>query len=76
MPVSKIDRTLKKLIVQLSHSQKKILVHYAKEMLRVKLIDSRQTIVEYNLEIDSAIQNVKQGNFTTLEDLKKEMKSW
>ena len=60
----------------MSHSQKKILIHYAREILGVMLTDTRQTIDDYNLEIDRAIQNVKKGNFTTLEDLEKEMKSW
>jgi hypothetical protein len=55
MPVSKIYRTLTKLIVQLSHLQKKILIRYAREMLGVKLTETRQAIDVYNLEIDRAI---------------------
>ena len=76
MPVTKIDRTLNKLVVRLNDSQKSELIRLARGMLGVKLVDTRQTIEEYNLEIDRAIQNVKQGNFKTLKEIKKEMKSW
>jgi len=76
MPVTKIDRTLNKLVVRLNDSQNSELIRLARGMLGVKLVDTRQTIEEYNLEIDRAIQNVKQGNFKTLKEIKKEMKSW
>jgi len=36
---------------------------------------ARQSIEEYNLELNQAIKNVKKGNFTTLKDLEKEMES-
>ena len=38
--------------------------------------EKRQTIEEYNKEIDDAEAEFERGNFTTHEDLIEEMKSW
>ena len=76
MPDSKIDRELNRLVIRLNNSQKRELIRFTREMLGLESIDTTQTIDEYNLEIDRAIKNVEQGNFTTFEDLEKEMKSW
>ena len=36
----------------------------------------RQSLEEYNLEIDEAEAEIKRGEFINAEDLKKEAKSW
>ncbi len=36
----------------------------------------RQSIQEYNREIEEAEQEIERGEFTTGEDLKKESRSW
>ena len=36
----------------------------------------RQTIAEYNKEIEDAIDEVKAGKFTTQEELEKKMQLW
>jgi hypothetical protein len=38
--------------------------------------ERRQTIEEYNEELELAVAEIKAGNFTTHEDLKAEVKKW
>ena len=75
MAVSNADKQLLKLISQLDDSQKRSLTNFIKSFIS-KQKSERQSIEEYNVEIDRAIENVKKGNFTTFEDLEKEMESW
>jgi ferritin len=75
MAVSNADKQLLKLIKQLNDSQKRSLTNFIKSFIS-KQISERQSIEEYNIEIDRAIENAKKGNFTTFEDLEKEMESW
>ena len=35
-----------------------------------------QTLEEYNAEIDAAVEAAKRGEFTSMEELEKEMKLW
>jgi hypothetical protein len=73
--ITSIDKELLKLISQLNGSQKKSLIDFIKPFISKGEPSERQTS-EYNLELDQAIKNVKEGNFTTFEDLEKEMESW
>ena len=34
------------------------------------------TVKEYNKELDEAMQRINNGEFTTLDELEKEMQSW
>lgn len=36
----------------------------------------RVTIEQYNKKLDEAMERIDHGEFTTLEDLKKEMQTW
>ncbi len=38
--------------------------------------ERRQTIEEYNLEIDEAEKEIERGEYTTAADLRKEARSW
>jgi hypothetical protein len=77
MHLSRIDINLIKLIDQLSSSQKEDLVNYIEEVLKGETImATSQGIEMYNLELDQAMQNVKDGNYISLEELEKEMESW
>ena len=76
MAISPVDKELLKLISQLNSLQKKSLVNLIRPFILTIDSTKRQTIDEYNLDLDQAIKNVKKGNFTTLEDLEKEMESW
>lgn len=70
-----VDKELLGLISQLNDSQKKTLIDFTRSFISTYDSNERQTIEEYNLELDRAIKNVKNGNFTRLEDLEKEMES-
>ncbi len=76
MAISPLDKELLKFISQLNNSQKKSLINFIRSFLLTNDSDERQTIEEYNLELNQAIKNVKKGKFTSLEDLEKEMESW
>ncbi len=76
MPLSREDIQLFKIIGRLNHSQKVLVKVYAEEILYAEENAGRQTIGEYNLELDQAIERVKKGEFTSIEDLEKEMESW
>ena len=75
MAISHTDKQLLRLISQLDDSQKKSLLNFIKPFLAMHSSEN-QTIEEYNIELAKALENVKKGNFTTLEDLEKEMDSW
>ena len=77
MNISAIDRELLKYVTQMDESQKKSLIELIKTFLDKKESSSETlTLHEYNHELDSAMDRIGKGNFTTLEDLEKEMKSW
>jgi hypothetical protein len=66
---------LNKLIGQLNSSQKKGLVIYIEEVIMGEIILANREIEMYNLELDQAMQSVKDGNYISLEELEKEMES-
>jgi hypothetical protein len=76
MPLLKEDIELIKIIGLLNHPQKMRLKAFAEEILYAEENTRRQTIGEYNLELDQAIERVKKGEYTSIEDLEKEMESW
>lgn len=62
---------------RLDDTQKKSVIQMLKSFLKGgEITHSRQTLKEYNEELDEAMVRVKEGKFTTLEDLEKEMRSW
>jgi 5-formyltetrahydrofolate cyclo-ligase len=76
LTIPKTDIDLNKLISNLNQSQKEVLITFIKELINTKGNIARQSIEDYNLELNQAIKNVKKGNFTALEDLEKEMDSF
>jgi hypothetical protein len=72
---SRTDKELLKMISQLNDYQKKSIVDLIKSFYTRQTFE-RQSIEEYNFEIDQAIKNVKHDNYTTYKNLKKEMKNW
>jgi hypothetical protein len=76
MEITPTDRELLKFISQLSRSQKDELINYIKGLLKSKGNSERQSIIDYNDEIDKATIRVEKGEFTSLEDLEREMESW
>jgi hypothetical protein len=76
MAISPTDKELLKFISQLSLSQKDELINHVKELLKSQNNSERQSISEYNDEIDKALRDIEKGEFTSLEDLEREMESW
>ena len=76
MAITPIDLELLKFISLLNSSQKEALIMYTKELLNAEENLKRQSVDEYNLEIDKAVEGIKNGEYTSLEDLEKEIESW
>ncbi|HEY5462287.1 MAG TPA: hypothetical protein VIJ95_03450 [Hanamia sp.] len=77
MTVSSIDKELIRYFVQLSEPQKKSLLQMIKAFIKSdEEHESPISIEQYNKELDDAMIRINEGNFTTLEELQKEMRSW
>jgi hypothetical protein len=77
MSFSTTDKELLKYFTQLDESQKKSLLELIRTFLKGNPDASeRISIDQYNREIDEALQRISNGEFTTFEDLEKEMQSW
>ena len=72
-----LDQEMFEHFSRLDDTQKKSVIQMLKSFLKGgKTTYSRQTPEEYNEELDEAMTRVKEGEFTSLEDLEKEMRSW
>lgn len=72
-----IDREMYAYFMQLNDAEKKSVVELLKTFMRGrKTQPSDMTIEQYNKELDEAIERVERGEYTTFEDLEKEMQSW
>jgi hypothetical protein len=76
MSISKIDIELFKLFNKLNLTQKKVVITFIKELLYAKGNIDRQSVEEYNLELNKALENIKKGAYISLEDLEREIKLW
>ncbi|MEO6845235.1 MAG: hypothetical protein ABI184_08680 [Ginsengibacter sp.] len=77
MAVSPIDKELIKHFIKLTEPQKESLL----QMIKSFAMPDRETrepvsLEEYNKELDDAMERINEGNFTTFEELQKEMQSW
>lgn len=63
-----------------NEQEKKVLIAFLEslnyEYQSANFFGQAQTIEAYNKELDDALANVKAGNYTTQEELEKEMQSW
>lgn len=76
MAISPIDKELLKYFARLNDWQKKSLLELIKTFLEGRDELGGQTIDQYNLELDRAIERIGKAEFISLEDLEREMKSW
>jgi hypothetical protein len=76
MAITPAYKELLKLISQLNNSQKESLINFIKPFLAAGDPSEIPSIDQYNLELDQAMQRVKDGKYTSLEELEKEMESW
>jgi hypothetical protein len=74
---SVLDKEFIEYFLRLDEPQKKSLLEVMKSFLKSPAEPlTAQTIQEYNRELDAAMDRINKGEFTTLEDLEKEMQSW
>jgi hypothetical protein len=77
MAISTIDKELLKYFTRLNDPQKKSLLELIHTFLKVEdELKERITIEQYNRELDEAMKRIRKGEFTSLDELEKEMKSW
>ena len=77
MAISATDKELIKYFTQLNEPQKQSLLQVIKTFFKSENGPSDQVTIEnYNKELDDAMDRISNGNFTTLEELEKEMHSW
>lgn len=77
MSVSLADKELIKYFVQLTEPQKQSLLQMIKTFMNPGgELQNGISIEQYNHELDEVMNRISEGDFTTLEDLKKEMKTW
>jgi DNA integrity scanning protein DisA with diadenylate cyclase activity len=74
---SVIDKELIQYFIKLDDSQKKSLLEMIKSFLKSSDDNfERVTLEQYNSELDKAMDRINIGEFTTFEDLEKEMQLW
>lgn len=76
MNISASDKEFLEYFFQLDEPQKKSLLQMLKSLLQGGVNTDHTSLEHYNKEIDEAMLRVKNGRFTTLEELEKEMESW
>lgn len=71
---SMLDKEFLQYFLKLDESQKRSLLEMMKSFLNEQ---SRPASIEqYNMQLDDAMERISKGDFTSLEELEKEMKSW
>ena len=73
-----LDKELIQYFTKLDEPQKKSLLEMIKSFLKTPPGDTMNpvTLEQYNKELDEATQRMNEGEFTTLDELEKEMQSW
>ena len=75
---SVLDKELIQYFVRLNEPQKRSLLEMIKSFLILEntMQEEAVTIEQYNRELEEAMERINRGEFTTLEGLEKEMKTW
>ena len=76
MALSPVDKELLRYFARLDDFQKKSLLGLIKSFLKKENLPGGQTIDQYNQELDHAMERTGRLEFTGLEELEREMKSW
>lgn len=76
MAVSATDKELLKYFTLLNEYQKKSLLQLIRTFLEPEGLNYVITLEQYNKELEEALEQSNKGEFTTLEELEKEMQSW
>ena len=70
-----IDREMFTYFMRLDEAEKKSVVELLKTFMKGRKAD-HISIEQYNKDIDEAMEQATKGEYTTFEDLEKEMQSW
>ena len=74
---SVLDKELLQFFMRLDEPQKRSLLEMMKTFLKSGSEPVQPVNLEqYNRELDNAMERISNGDFTTLEELEKEMRSW
>lgn len=76
METNSINIELNKYFLLLTEEQKELIVRLIKSFVNQKDTSSRISIEQYNKEIEETMEEVKNGNYVTQEELEKESDSW
>ncbi len=77
MVISAVEKELMQYFTELDEPQKKSLLEMIKAFLKPdNEPEERITTEQYNQELDEAMERITKGEFTTLDQLEKEMQSW
>jgi hypothetical protein len=77
MSTSSIDKELIWYFTRLDEEQKKSLLGMIKTFLSPTLqVVEKMSLDQYNKELNEAMDRIQKGEFTTLEELEKEMQAW
>jgi len=77
MAVRSLDAEINKFLPLLDNSEKKSILGVIRSFIHLKETETKRISVEdYNKEINEALHQVKNGNYTTHEELEKEMEQW
>lgn len=72
-----LEQEMHEYFMRLSDAEKKSVLQMLKTFLKGRKEKTvPQTQEEYNRELDEAMARVREGKFTTLSALEKEMKTW
>lgn len=77
MSISAIDKEFIGYFAQLNEPQKQSMLSLLKSFLEStnQNVDA-VSVAQYNLELTAAMESMDRGEFTTIEELEKEMQSW
>ncbi|HET6255469.1 MAG TPA: hypothetical protein VFE32_15420 [Puia sp.] len=70
-----IDREMFTYFMQLDEAEKKSVVELLKTFMKSRK-NERISVEQYNKDIDAAMEQIARGEYTTFEDLEKEMQTW
>lgn len=74
---SVLDKELIQYFMRLNEPQKKSLLEMMKSFLKPGVEPMQPvSLDQYNRELDEAMERINKGEFTTFEELQKEMQSW
>jgi hypothetical protein len=77
MKISAIDKELLKHFILLNEPQKKSLLELIKSFsISSGEVSQAISIDQYNKELDEAMERINKGEFTTMEEMEKEISSW